>query len=73
VAIKKIVPYLDEFYQERHVPFERRIIIDIRGRLTIQGGILQAAEDHETQARNLREYQREMEAFKEFLKQKIFS
>ena len=70
---RKLIPYLEEFYRGRNVSYERRLIIDPRGRLTCQGGILQPAEEKETQALRLKKYQDEMRAFTEFLKNKFFA
>ena len=70
---RKLIPYLEEFYQGRNVSYERRLIIDPRGRLTCQGGILQPAEEIETQALRLKEYQDGVVAFTQFLKNKFFS
>ena len=73
LEFKKISPSLEVFYKNRDVPYDRRLIIDSRGRLTAQGGIIQWGEDEETRARKLAEYQEEMAAFTEFLKQKFFA
>lgn len=73
IELKKLLPYLEEFYRERNISYEQRLILNDRGRLTNQGGFFQAAEDNETRTQKLYEYQVEMGAFTEFLKQKFFS
>jgi hypothetical protein len=70
---KKLIPYLEEFYHRRIVSFEQRLMIDLRGRLSSQGALLQPAEEKETQALRLKEYQEEMCLFTQFLKNKFFS
>jgi hypothetical protein len=73
VEYKKLIPYLEEFYQGRSVSYVRRLIIDQGGRFTCQGLILQSTEKKKTRGLLLKEYQEEMRAFTEFLKQKFFS
>lgn len=70
---RKLIPYLEEFYLGRNVSYERRLIIDPRGRLTCQGGFLQPAEEKETQAHRLKEYQYEIRVFTRLLKNKFFA
>ena len=73
LELKKTFVLLEEFYRERHVPYDERLIMDGRGRLTNQGSMLQPGEDEARRGKNLYRYQREMKAFTEFLKQKFFS
>jgi hypothetical protein len=73
VEYQKLIPYLDEFYRDRCVYYEDRLIIDSRGRLISQGALLQPAEEMKTQALRLQAYQEQMRDFTEFLKQKFFS
>ena len=73
MEFKKLIPFLEEFYCYRTVPYEQRLILDIRGRLTCQGALLQPAEEKDAQAHRLHAYQREMRIFTEFLKRKFFS
>ena len=73
VEYKKLIPYLEEFYHGRSAAYTHRIMIDYRGRLSCQGALLQPAEEVKTRALRLKEYQQEMRAFSEFLKQKFFS
>ncbi len=70
---KKLIPYLEAFYQGRSVSYEHRLILSPTGRLTCQGAFLQPAEKKEPQAARLKAYQEEMLAFTQFLKQKFFS
>jgi hypothetical protein len=56
----------------REVPYEQRLII-AGMRLTTQGIELQAAESDEVKAQKLRDYQAEMRAFTEFVKQQFFA
>ena len=73
VEYKKLIPYLEEFYRVRSAAYTHRLLIDYRGRLSCQGALLQPAEEVKTRALRLKEYQQEMRAFTEFLKQKFFS
>jgi uncharacterized protein (UPF0248 family) len=70
---KKLLTLLEDFYDERHVPLHQMLMIESyghkRGRLQSQGADLQKIEDSETQQQRLREYQEEMNAFSEYLKQ----
>ncbi len=73
---KKVMAYLEEFYENRHVPYHQRLILEglARGwtRLESQGVDLQKIESDEIKQQRLIEYQNEMKAFTEFLKEKYF-
>lgn len=71
----QLAGYLTEFYQIRHVAFDRRLILSGMGRtrLQSQGALdfhVNASED--TQQQKLAEYRDEMSVFTDFLK-KIYS
>jgi hypothetical protein len=65
--------YLEAFYTDHFALYDHRIILDGRGRVTIQGGVLQAGRDAETRARKLTVYQVEMRMFTDFLKEQFFA
>jgi hypothetical protein len=68
---KRLAEYLAEFYRERSVPFDRRLILEGRNRTRLhsQGAIdLYLTEPQELQRRKLLEYQGEIAAFTNFLK-----
>ncbi len=73
---KKVMSYLDEFYENRKTPFHKRLVIQgmARGwsRLESQGVDLQKIEPKEVRQERLLEYQEEMTDFTSFLKQKYF-
>lgn len=73
----KLIPYLDEFYRGRNTPYDVRITIEslARGwsRLQNQGTALQKIRSGEEKKAKLREYQEEMRAFTDFLKNKYFT
>lgn len=73
LELKKLTLFLEDFYAERNVPYDQRLILDARGELTNQGGFLQITENESQRGENLYRYQSEMKAFTEFLKQKFFS
>jgi PAS domain-containing protein len=73
---KQLAVYLAQFYAERHVPFDRRLVLEGKGRTRLhnQGAAdlyLLAPED--IQRQKLTEYREEMAAFTAFLKQIYFS
>lgn len=75
---KKIIPLLEEFYTERKVPYDIRLNIrDLaRGwsRIQSQGAAFQEIEqDEEVKKQKLQQFQEEMRAFTEFLKDKYFA
>ncbi len=74
---KKVMSYLEEFYQDRNVPYHQRLILEglARGwtRLESQGVDLQKIENDEVKQQRLLEYQDEMQAFTKFLKDKFFA
>lgn len=73
---KKIMGYLEEFYKDRNVLYNRRIIIRpmARGwsRLESQGVDLQKIESENIIKQNFAEYQKEMTDFTKFLINKYF-
>lgn len=73
--MKKTMGLLEDFYKDRHVPFDARLFLDSRpagARLQSQGTFLQKTEAEATKKAKLLEYQKEMRAFTEFLKNKFF-
>ncbi len=74
---KKIIGYLDEFYKDREVSYETRLVVQgkARGwsRLESQGTDIQEIRSEEEKKTKLKEYQEEMWAFTEFLKNKYFA
>lgn len=75
---KKLIEYLAQFYRGREVPYDRHLIIqevDWMGKNLVQ---CQGTDLYETAPRELRqqkltEYQQEMHAFTNFLKERFFS
>jgi len=74
---KKMMTYLDEFYKDRIVPYDRRLIVNISGygnsRIESQGAAFQEVSQVEQRRLKLAEYQEEMREFTDFLKKKYFS
>lgn len=74
---KKLIPYLDEFYDGRNVSYDTRLIIRPLARhwsrIESQGVDLQEIADEKEKAQKLESYQKEMKDFAEFLKRKYFS
>lgn len=75
---QKMMQYLDQFYARRLVSYDRRLIINPAewtgvSRLESQGSDLQCIADPDEKARKLAEYQDEMRAFTEFLKERYFA
>lgn len=75
---KKIIHLLEEFYAERKVPYEVRLGIDsmARGwsRIQSQGAEFQEIEnDENVRKQRLEQFQEEMRAFTDFLKNKYFN
>jgi hypothetical protein len=74
---RKLLAYLAEFYEDRCVPYDRRLIIcplgtDGKSRLESQGADCQEVASPEEKVQKLAEYQREMQDSTTFLKQKFF-
>ncbi len=69
---QKVVGYLSQFYENRSVPFDRRLILDLLSsttRIESQGAAdFHLTEPREMQLQKLAEYRDEMHAFTEFLK-----
>jgi hypothetical protein len=74
---KKAMGFLDEFYRERRVPYDRMLITRSIGlgvtRLQSQGAEFQEIASPDERQRKLLEYQQEMQAFGAFLKGKHFA
>lgn len=75
---KKIISYLTEFYKERLVAFDRRIIIVSiewmgRTRIKSQGADFQEFRSPQECLQKLQEYQEEMQTFTQFLKASYFT
>lgn len=74
---KKIMTHLSNFYKERNVPYDKRLIINPMGRgwsrIESQGAGLQKIEPEGIKKEKLSEYQQEMRDFSQFLKEKFFS
>lgn len=73
---KKLAEYLTQFYADRSVPFDRRLILEGKNitRLHNQGAIdLYLLAPLEIQQQKLKEYREEIAAFTVFLKQCYFS
>lgn len=75
--MRQLAALLDEFYQNRKVGFDVRLILDISlqgwTRFLSQGAMLQDGLQIEEKRENLRKYQQEMKDFTEFLKTKYSS
>ena len=74
---RMLMAYLAEFYENRRVPYDHRLIIrplgtDGKSRLESQGADCQEVADLEEKAQKLAEYQEEMRDFTAFLKQIFF-
>lgn len=74
---QKIMDLLDEFYKNRIVPYDRRLVIQSMeryvSRLQSQGANLQGIRTEDIKKEKLLEYQKEMEDFTKFLRDKYFS
>jgi hypothetical protein len=71
---QKLLQYLAAFYEDRHVPFDQRLIIrpigtDGKSRLESQGADCQEVAPPDTLIQKLQEYQEEMRTFTAYLKQ----
>lgn len=73
----KLIQLLDEFYTDRQSPFDKRLTINKgpfgRSRLESLGAALQIITDLPLKSQRLLQYQQEMKAFSEFLKEKYFN
>lgn len=69
---QKVIEYLIQFYDQRSVPFDRRLTLHVLSshtRLESQGTAdFHLCEPREVQLQKLAEYREEMRAFTEFLK-----
>lgn len=74
---QKIMDLLDEFYKNRIVPYDRRLVIQSMeryvSRLQSQGANLQGIRTEDIKKEKLLEYHKEMEDFTKFLRDKYFS
>jgi hypothetical protein len=75
---QKLMDLLTAFYQNRHVPFDRLLVVHPRdttgrSRLESQGADFQNVAPLDKRERKLVEYQEEIQAFTAFLKQVYFS
>jgi hypothetical protein len=74
--IVKVVPYLEAFYAQRIVPFDRRLILSIFGEgwcmVMSQGAELQDTRSFDERRQKLAEYQQEMQDFTAYLKEQFF-
>jgi hypothetical protein len=75
---QKAMNYLDEFYRDRQVPYDRRLIIVPlfqfgESRIESQGAGLQSIASPDVKQQKLLEYQAAMKEFANFLKGKYFS
>ena len=75
---QKLLLYLERFYQDRLVPYDRRLIVYPldeagAGRLESQGADFQETAPLEKRQQKLLEYQEEMREFTAFLKQIFFA
>jgi len=71
-----LLTLLDEFYTNRNVSFEQRLIVifhSISARVISQGVELQDLYPQDIQKRRLESFRKEMDAFADFLKSKYFS
>lgn len=72
--LNMVADLLSEFYQDRPVDFDQRIVlVTERCRIQSQGGIFQEtiSLDNDERRQKLLEYQSEMEAFSSFLRNRI--
>ena len=72
----KLLPLLDEFYRNRIVAYDRRLVLTCTGettRLMSQGGEIQYGADEEIARGRLRAYRLEMDAFTRFLREKFLT
>ena len=70
-----IIEFLDEFYRDRNMPYEKRLILNCHenARLMSQGVDVQDLYSPDLQREKLNEFREEMGAFTGFLKTKFFS
>lgn len=74
VEAKKAMDLLSEFYAERQVPYDRRLVLDVKGyggaTIHPQGSNFQELAEPDVRRQKLVEYQQEMKDFSVFLKAK---
>jgi hypothetical protein len=71
---KKMLTYLDEFYTNRQVPANQRLVLTYHAsRLESQGAAFQDLAEPDVKQQKLLKYQAEMKAFTEFLKEKYYA
>ena len=78
-ADQQLMMFLELFYQDRYVPYDCYLTLNIRGhgkgkgRLQSQGAVFQAILPEDLRQQRLRAYQEEMQTFTAFLKEQYFS
>jgi len=68
----RLFSFLEEFYENREVSSDIRLIIDRLGCLNSQGARFREIRSEEEKEKKLKEYKEEMAAFTNFLKKKYF-
>jgi hypothetical protein len=73
---KRVMDYLEIFYRDRHVPYNRQLVLKVdsfgNSTLTVHSEPFQPLHPLAVQAQNLARYQEEMQMFTAFLKQVYF-
>ena len=76
LAYQKLTFYLNQFYLQRDIPANNRLIIqeNLYGQclLTNRGVVRQEWLEKDAKKQSLMEYQNEMQAFSQFLKEQFF-
>jgi hypothetical protein len=73
---KRLMSFLADFYEDREVPFDRRLTLELNGsscRIQSSGALVQAIEDDQTKSANLEQYREEMKLFSNYLKSKFLN
>jgi len=74
---KRVMDYLEVFYHDRHVPYDRQLVLKVdsfgNGTLTVHGEPFQSLHPLDVRAQNLEKYREEMQVFTAFLRQVYFS
>lgn len=74
----RLMQLFDEFYQNRNVPYDVRLTLNMRGiygnaRLVSGGALIQEVRSRKERREKLIEYRQQMDAFTDFLKKKYFT
>lgn len=73
---RKLIELLDVFYQRHPIVYDRHLIIERilsgQGLLRPQGADFQESREQSERAEKLKEYQREMQSFAEYLRDRFF-